>query len=271
MKKIILLVIATTALCACTKSDAELAMERVNQARILVINGQLNSAKIELDSVHILFPREVPARRIAKHLSDSITYIEAQRTLAYSDSLLNTLLPQVDPLLKKFRYEKNEKYENDGKYVHRLLRTTSNTSRCYLQCYISDQRETILKSYYFGNRAIEQQRIILTANEMSTEASGSNHAFEAEGWHEIMSFSEEHGLQLLNFISSHKANRIKVTISGKTSYHYYLQQNEKDALEDTYLLGILMRDIRQLEDNIRIANKQIERYEMRQSAAQLKE
>ncbi len=261
MKNTLLTIAICLLLVACIgKSDAELAIERVEQARTLVHNNQLNQAKIELDSVHTLYPKEIPARRAAKQLNDSIVYIEAQRTLAYSDSMLNVLLPQVDPLLKQFRYEKNDKYEDEGKYVHRLLRTTSNTSRCYLQCYVSDQRKTILKSYYFGNRALNQERITLTANEMNIEETGSNHAFEAEGWHEILTLDEEAALQLLNFISANKQERIKVTLNGKSNYIYYLQQNEKDALEQTYLLGILMRDIRRLEENINIANKQIERY-----------
>ncbi len=248
-------------LASCGKSDAELAMERVEQARELVQTNQLNQAKIALDSVHVLYPREVPARRAAKSLSDSIVYIEAQRTLAYSDSMLNVLLPQVEPLLKQFRYEKNEKYEDEGKYVHYLLKTTSNTSRCYLQCYVSDQRKTTLKSYYFGNRPLNHERIILTANEMNIEQTGTHHGFEAEGWHEILTLNEENALQLLNFISAHKQDRIKVTLSGKSDYIYYLQQNEKEALEQTYLLGILMRDIRRLEESINLANKQIARYQ----------
>ncbi len=264
MRNTLFAMVACMFLVACGgKSDAELAMERVAQARALVQTNQLNQAKIELDSVHTLYPKEVPARRAAKQLNDSIVYIEAQRTLAYSDSMLNVLLPQIDPLLKQFRYEKHDKYEDDGKYVHRLLRTTSNASRCYLQCYVSDQRKTILKSYYFGNRALNQEHITLTANEMNITETGANHAFEAGGWHEILTLDEEHALQLLHFISAHKQERIKVTLNGKSNYIYYLQQNEKDALEQTYLLGILMRDIRQLEDNINIANKQIERYRIK--------
>ncbi len=254
-------IMAFALLCtACQPSDSERANQRVEHVRTLVINNQLNQAKIEIDSIHILYPKEVAARRIAKHLNDSITYLEAQRTLTYSDSMLNVLLPQVDPLLKKFRYEKNDKYEDEGKYVHYLLKTTSNTSRCYIQCYVSDQRKTILKSYYFGTTPLQQERITLTSDGMSVEFTGSHHAFEAEGWHEILTLDEEHALQLLNFISAHRQGRIKVTLAGKSNYIYYLQANEKEALEQTYLLGTLMRDIRRLEENINIANKQIARY-----------
>ncbi len=248
-------------LASCGKSDEELAMERVQYAQELIDNNALNQAKIALDSVHALYPREVAARRIAAYLSDTITYIEAQRTLAYSDSLLQPLLPQVDKVLKQFRYVKDERYERDGKYVHHLLRTQTNTNRCFLQCYVSDQRETCVKSYFYGDYKLNQQEIKLSAGESETAFMGSNHAFEAEGWHEILTLQEEAALQLLNFVSAHKAERIRLTLIGKTQYVYYLQKNEKEALEQTYLLGTLMRDIRQLEQNINVATRQIERFE----------
>ncbi len=250
---------------ACNRlTDTDRAAMRIAMARQLIADNALNQAKIELDSVHILYPREVAERRVAKHLADSIVYIEAERTLAYSDSMLQVLLPQVDPLLKQFRYEKNDKYEDEGKYVHWLLRTTSNTSRCYLQCYVSDERKTILKSYYYGTQPLHHERLVLTANEMQVEQSGKPHAFQAEGWHEILTLEEEPALQVLNFVSAHKGDRLKVSLQGKRTYNYYLQQNEKEALEQTYLLGTLMRDIRRLEQNIHIANKQITRWHSKQ-------
>jgi len=52
-------------------------------------------------------------RRAEKHRQDSIALTEQERSLAYYDSLYQTLLPVADSLIKEFRYEKNEKYEQD--------------------------------------------------------------------------------------------------------------------------------------------------------------
>lgn len=262
MKKLVLFSLLLLPFAACHRlTDAERAQERVNLAATLVDSGKLSQAKIELDSVHLLYPREVEVRRAAKHLHDSIVYIESARTLAYSDSVLQPLLVQADKLLKQFRYDKNKAYEEHGKYVHRLLYTGTNAARCYLQAYVSDERQTTLKSYYYGSKALHQQAITLTANDMEWQSEGSNHAFEAEGWHEILTLQEDKALQALSFISANKGQRLKVTLQGRSNYVYYLQANEKEALEQTYRLGILMKDIRQLEENIRIAQGRIDKWE----------
>ncbi len=249
----------------CSESDTEKAQKRMRQAEEYARTGQFNHARQEIDSIHILYPKVVDIRRQAKHLSDSIAYIEAVRTYRYSDSLRSVLLPKADILLKKFRYEKNASYEDGGKYVHRLLQTTGgNVSRCYLQCYIGDERSTTLKSYYYGVRKIEQKEVVLSSGEESVSRGGSNYAFESEGWHEILSMDEESSLEMLHFVSTHKDSRVQVKIVGKTPYTYYLQENERIALDETYQLGALMHDIKQLEDAMRVADRTISKWEGKQ-------
>ena len=217
-----------------------------------------------LDSVHATYPREVAQRRLAKALGDSITYLEAQSTLAYADSMLPPLLEQSDKLLKQFKYEKETQYEDKGRYVHRLLHTNSNTARNFLQAYVRDDRQTIVKSYYYGSHQVNQQQVTLSAQGEEVRFSGSNHAFEVEGWHEIMTLEDENALQLLNFISAHHSDRVRVHGAGLKPTHtwvYYLNDKEKEALSATYQLGFLMKDILRLEQMANTARNQIAHYE----------
>lgn len=253
-------------LSACQPSDETRAANLVSEAHTLVDGGQWRTAQVLLDSVHHTYPKEVAQRRAAKALQDSITYLEAKQTLAYSDSLLQTLLPQADALLPQFRYEKNAQYEDHGRYVHRLLSTGSNTSRNFLQAYVRDDRITIVKSYYYGSSQVGQTSVVLSANGEESRYAGSNHSFNAEGWHEIMTLEDASALQLLNFVCTHQSSRIRVRGEGdkpSKSWVYYLSDKEKDALTQTYQLGFLMKDIRQLEQNIRVATAQIEHYQNR--------
>ena len=101
--KIVYFSLCALLLVACAPSDTEQAQVLVQQAQTLVDNGQWRQARIVLDSVHATYPREVAQRRLAKALGDSITYLEAQSTLAYADSMLPPLLEQSDKLLKQFK------------------------------------------------------------------------------------------------------------------------------------------------------------------------
>ena len=270
MKPIFVSLVSILLLISCNGlSDAEKAAALVDSARSLVIAGQLNEAKIRLDSVHYSYPKCVAQRRLAKDLQDSVVFIEAQRTLTYSDSLLSTLQQQADPLLKKFAYEKQEQYEDHGRYVHRLLRTDNNLDRCYLQVYITDDYQAMVKSYYAGSSELLQSFIEMQAADDNQQFGGNEHHFTlptSPAYRSILSLPNDRSLELLNFVSSHMEDRIRINLLGtrgsrSTNYVYYLSDNEKTAIQDTYRLGILMMDIHKLEEAIRIANLQINKYQ----------
>lgn len=253
-------------LIACQPSAEQQATALISDAQALVDSGQWRQARIVLDSLHNTYPKQVAQRRLAKALEDSITYLEAQRTLAYTDTLLPPLLEQVDRLIKRFKYKKNADYEDYGKYVHRLLNTGSNTSRNFLQAYVLDNRQTIVKSYYYGNIQVNQQSILLHSEGEDTKFAGRNHHFQDGAHHEIMTIENEDALALLNFISTHYQHKIRVEGKGdkpNRNWVYYLNDQEKQALSDTYQLGWLMKDINRLEQMQRVSNAQINRYKQR--------
>lgn len=269
MKKIFFFVLLCTILfVGCSPSDSEQAQALVEEASHLVNNGQWRQARIVMDSLHLTFPKEIAQRRVAKALEDSITYLEAQQTLAYTDTLLPPLIEQADQLIKQFKYEKNENYENHGKYVHRLLNTGSNTSRNFLQAYVLDNRQTVVKSYYYGNIQVNQQSVVLQSEGEDVTFYGRNHHFQDGAHHEIMTLEDEDALALLNYIDTHRKHRIRVEGKGDTPTHnwvYYLNDKEKQALSATYQLGWLMKDIKRIEDIQRTASAQIERYQQKRN------
>lgn len=248
---------------SCTKQKQErAAQQHVDYAAELIEQRRYEAALRQIDSVHTLYPKQVAQRREAKALKDTIVYLQSQQTLAYADSLLQPLLPEADKLLKQFRFEKNDSYEDHGHYVYRNLQTGWNTNRCFLQAYVSDDRKTLVKSYYYGAKQIRQSSIALQAGDQEIELRGQNHTFEVEGWHEILTIDDEQALEVLNFVSSHLADRIRVTAIGESGKSvYYLSDNEKQALDQTYRLGLLMRDIDNLEQQIRLASQRIEHFE----------
>ncbi len=255
---ILLLIVAFA---ACNQlSDEEKAALHLQEARALIAQNQLNAAKNELDSVHILYPREVPMRRIAKHLSDSIVVIESKRTLAYCDSLLPQMEHVKDSLAKNFRFEHDTLYMEEGQYVNKLLRTESNAARCYLQTFITESAKVVMKSTYCGGKQINYNMVELTSNDISVSSvPGDVHQFETDGMHyETLLLNDEDAMPLLQFISEHMKDRIKVTLKGGSSYIYYLSENERRALGESYHFAIVMKDVTRLKEEQRKAKIRIE-------------
>lgn len=238
------------------------------QRPIIPFNQEMIMQKISLYIILfcILFgctpkPSKVDIMRAEKARKDSITYVQAQQNLRYSDSLLQVLLPQAEPLMKSFVYSKDTVAEDHGHYVHRLLQTSSNTARNFLQAYISDDRKASIQSYYFGSQSHQQTAIRVTSGEEYIEKTGSNHAFHVEGWHEILTVTDDDALQILAFIANRQDYPIRVQSQGKQSIVYALNKQEKQALTDTYQLAVLMRDIDALERAMHVADLQIQKYE----------
>lgn len=206
-------------------------------------------------------PSKVDLMRQEKAQRDSIKYVQAKQNMYYSDSLLQVLLPQVDPLLKSFVYSKHDKAEDHGHYVHRLLQTSTNTTRNFLQAYVADNRVTSLQSYYYGAARHQQKSLRLNVGEDYVEKEGSNHAFEAEGWHEILTIEDADAIQMLALVANHVGERVRVESKGVRPVVYYLSVQEQQALAETYQLSVLMRDIDALERAIHVADMQIRKYE----------
>ncbi|MBR1564131.1 MAG: hypothetical protein IJ650_02160 [Paludibacteraceae bacterium] len=265
MKKTVLFALMLLAMVSCNTKQKQLkqAEQRVAAAQQMVECGNLNAAKLQLDSVHLLYPKQVQVRRRAKALMDSIVYIEAKRNLQYSDSLLQPLLPEVDKMLRKFYNEKNGEYEFYGRYVHKQLPTDRNFNRCFLQAYVNEDIRIAMKSYYCGQKAVNHESLTLTVGEEYQTMNGKTHSFETDGNHyEILNLEEQDAISALKFIAAHDKDRIKVTLGGSGSnYVYYLNQTEKQALAETCQLALAMLDVRQLEQQINIAQAQIDKYE----------
>ncbi len=64
-------------------------------------------------------PSKVDQYHAEKHVRDSIALGEQQRSLAFYQAQLDTLMPVADSLLPLFQYERNEKYQDNGYYVVR--------------------------------------------------------------------------------------------------------------------------------------------------------
>lgn len=203
--------------------------------------------------------------RRQKAEQDSLQLVAQQKSLAYYQAAHDSLLSVAQELLKKnFVYEKDDRYEDHGHYVHRLLRTSTNTGRCYLQTYATDDYRLQVKVYLVGTQPLYPQSLGLSAGEVHTSQSGASHSFEAEGWHEMLTLSDEAALEVLRFIDAYQSNRVLATINGqKGKYKFYLSDRDKQALIDTYALGQVMQDIHQLEIRINQTNIEINKYEHR--------
>ena len=214
----------------------------------------------------------VAQKRAEKRAQDSINLLMQEQSLRYSDSMILVLQQQVEPLMKQFLYEKNDHYEDHGTYVHKSLKTAKNTSRCYLQAYITDDYHLTAKGYYVGTYPLHINAIALTADSLNQSFSGTNHTFQADLYHEILTLDEANSTALLQFISAFADTKLNIRFLGaKSTYRFALAEQDKQALIQTLRLTTLMKDIHQLELQAKQSSLQIQKYQKRREKAKINE
>ena len=262
---IIFIAITLFVSCNSRKAQEKQADERLKYIEQLISKNALNAAKIEIDSIHLLFPRLVEKRRVAAAFEDTIVRRESARTLAYCDSILPIKQHEADSIQRNFRFEKNDKYQEVGNYVYKTQQTENNTNRIYLKTFVDENADFYLVSNYCGGK-IEHSSVEVSVNDLFAHtdtidtSNASNHSFTDEGtrW-EAVSFKNEADKGVTAFIAQYASKHIKVTLHGKKLYVYYLADSDKKAITETYHLWVVKRDVAKLEKEIKKATLKIER------------
>ena len=251
--------------CNSRKAQEQQADERLKHIELLLNEDAYNAAKIEIDSIHLLFPRLIEKRRAAAAFEDTITRRESARTLAYCDSILPIKKLEADSIQENFRFEKNEKYQDLGNFVYKTQRTESNTNRNYLKAFVDENADFYLVSNYCGGK-IEHSSVHVSTGDLFAQtdtidtSNASNHSFTDAGtrW-EAVTFKNEADNGVTAFIAQYAGMQIKVTLHGKKSYVYYLANSDKKAITETYHLWVVKKDVVHLQKEIKKATNKINR------------
>ena len=247
--------VAVFASCNGGESPEKQADKKLLEIEQLITDNDWATARLKIDSIHTLFPRLVDKRKIAVALADTISRRESARMLAYCDSILPVKKAEADSLMKYFRFEKDEKYQEVGNYVYKSQITEQNTGRNYLKCYVDEKANFYLVSNVGGSR-INHRNVMVSAGDgfASTEndsvAKGVFHSFTTDGqYFESLTFTNADG-GIGGFIAANRNEKIKVTLLGSKKIEYQLPETDKKAIAASYHLWLLKKDIMRLEREI---------------------
>lgn len=258
---LVVLVVFTS--CSGREQQEKQADERLSKVRSLINENKLNEAKSEIDSVHLLFPRLVDKRKLAVALKDSIILRESHRTVNYCNKVLPELKAAYEQLEKNFAFQKNEKYEETGKYIYKTQRGEQNAVRNYLKCEVDENSDFFITSMYSGSKinhfAIKAQA---AGMEVLTDTVAKNagvlHTFsDGESNFEQLTFKNDADGGLAAFINSNKQLAIKITLIGSKRMSYVLTQGDKDAIVAAYGFANARKLLRKTENDLRIAQQRI--------------
>ena len=228
------------------------AQKRLDEAKAMYENKDYIAAKSAIDSINILFPREIEVRKGALTLMRLVERGECTQNISYCDSVIPIRVGELDGLKKGFVFEKDSVYDEIGNYIWNTMTIERNVERSYIRCGVNEEGEMYMASVYFGSRPIDHTGLKLSVNDGAFAVTpaipydgGVNYRFKDFGnTTEVVTYKGEHCKTTANFVTvMDSKERIKAEYTGGKAYSLYLSDNDKKAIKATYELASALSEI----------------------------
>ena len=261
MKKTIILACLCGTLIACENVEKKAAL-KLAEARAAFEVGNYNEAKMQIDSIKVLYPKAFETRRQGIHLMQEVELKEQQKTLEYLDSMLTMKQQEFETMKNRFVLEKDTAYQRIGHYLVPAQVIERNLHRSFLRFQTDETGIVSLTSIYCGSYNIHHTAVKVTAPDGNfTETSVSHDSYETTDLGEHIEkadykLGEDGGL--IAFIAANKDKNLRVDYLGERPYTTHMMPADRQAAADIYELGKVLSSITEIKKNMEEANLKIQ-------------
>ena len=261
MKKAAFLACLCCTLFSCSNVEKK-AGEKLRAAREAFQRGDYSEAKIQIDSIKILYPKAFETRREGIGLMQQVELKEQEKTLVYLDSMLQDKQKEVDALKKNYTFEKDAEYQRTGNYLHPSQVIEKNLHRSYLRFQVDETGVMSMTSIYCGPHNIHHLAVKVTAPDGSfAETPASKDSYETADLGEKIEKADyklgEDG-NVIAFLNLNKDKNIRVNYLGERPYATVMTPNDRKAVAAVYELAQLLSSITEIKREMEEANLKIE-------------
>ena len=261
MKKTTLLALmAVVILTACGDGGEKQAQIRLQKAEAALQQENFSEAKLQIDSIKILYPKAFKARKQGIKLMQQVDLKEQRKTLVYLDSMMSVKQSQLDSIKGRFVLEKDTAYQEIGNYFYPTQVVEKSLGRSFLRGQVNELGEMSLTSIYCAGGALHHTAVKVSVGDTFAETPASKDSYETTDLGRVIEKSDykigEDG-GVTNFIVANQDKNIQLQFIGDKTYRTAMQKNDRIAIvELTGLARILsaMEEIRkqQKEANLKI-------------------
>ena len=262
MKKLIVGLCATLVLASSGNDAEKKANERLTTARTAFEQGDYNEAKLQIDSIKILYPKAFDARREGISLMQQIELKEQQQSLVYLDSILQTKQKEFESIKNKYVLEKDAEYQQTGNYFWPTQTVEKNLHRSFLRFQVNEQGVMSMTSIYCGGSNLHHFAVKVIAPDGSfAETPASKDSYETTDLGEKIEKADyKMGADgnVMGFLYLNRDKNIKVEYIGDRKYTTTMTSADRQALAGIYELSQLLSSIEQIKKEQEEANLKIQ-------------
>lgn len=260
MKKVTLLACLCCTLFACDNVEKK-AGEKLQAARQALEQGNYNEAKLQIDSIKILYPKAFDTRRAGIRLMQEVELQEQQKTLAYLDSMLQSKQQELEQIKSKYVFEKDAEYQKIGNYLHPSQVIEKNLHRSFLRFMVDEKGVMNMTSIYCGAQNIHHVAVkVSTPDGNFAETPASKDSYETTDLSEKIEKADYKMGQdgnVMGFLYLNKDKNIKVQYLGERPYSTTMSTADRQAVAAVYELAQLLSSITEIKKEMEEANLKI--------------
>ena len=279
MKKTGLSALLALAICAgCSDGGEKEAQIRLQKAEVALQQENFSEAKLQIDSIKVLYPKAFEARKQGIILMQQVDLKEQGKTLVYLDSMMQVKQAQLDSIKGNFVFEKDTAYQDIGNWLYPTQVVEKNVGRSFLRGQVNELGEMSLTSIYCAGGQLNHTSVKVSVGDTFAETPMTNDSYTTTDLGrtiEKADYKVGNDDGVTGFIVANADKNIQLTFIGDKTYRTAIQKNDRKAIvELTELARILsgMEEIRkqQKEANLKIqfVTRKIEEGKAAESAAQ---
>lgn len=249
-------------LVSCGNNVEKKAAEKLAQARTAFEQGDFNGAKLQLDSIKILYPKAFEVRKEGIKLMQQVELKEQQQSLAYLDSMMQIKQKEVEAIKSNYILEKDAEYQRVGNYFWPTQTVEKNLHRSFLRFQVNEQGIMTMTSIYCGGNNIHHSAVKVIAPDGSfAETPASKDSYETTDLGEKIEKADYKMGQdgnVMGFLYLNRDKNIKVEYIGDRKYSFTMTPADRQALAGIYELSQLLSAIEQIKKEQEEANLKIQ-------------
>lgn len=262
MKKIGLsALLALFLLAGCDDGGEQKAQLRLQKAQEALSVENFSEAKLQIDSIKILYPKAFEARKQGIKLMQQVDLKEQQKTLVYLDSMMVVKQAQLDSIKGNFVLEKDTAYQEIGNYFYPTQVVEKNLGRSFLRGQVSELGEMSLTSIYCAGGSLHHTAVKVSVGELFAETPPSKDSYETTDLGRAIEkadykIGEDGGVAA--FIVANQDKNIQLQFIGDKTYRTAMQANDRKAMVALTDLARILSAMEQIRKEQKEANLKIQ-------------
>lgn len=235
------------------QSKTKNAKDYLHIAEKAYLSGNFESAKSNIDSIKLLYPKAFLEIREGFDLMQNVRRAENKRNIVFIDSMIDANYIQLKKLQTNFDFVRDQNYQEFGNYIPKLTPSSNSLEQNTLRSGVSEKGILFLESVLSGAN-LNHNKIKVSipdgsyAETHTVTADGLNYKFTTlNKTYEIVRFigNDENGVA--EFIFTFQDTPITLTYIGKRNITQALTKAEKKAIGQSFELSNTLYEIEGLK------------------------